>query len=105
MKEIDFPTRWITADVIDHQAFQTDGGTYIIGVLLADGTNLWTVVFDGGHRFMRTHHPDSPLLLQDVEKHGEPSADVREDVEKTWDMLRAIDIAAGIRADALGRQS
>jgi hypothetical protein len=50
---VDFPHEWGTGEPIEHVAYKKDD-LRIFGVLLDDGSNLFTLIYPGGERFVRT---------------------------------------------------
>lgn len=111
MREIDFPTDWVTADPIpgEHIAMQTEEGIYLIGLCLQDGANLWALIYDGGCRFART----TALVIgtgMEYRDEGEPSSpEIAAALERAWATLVQADtraaLLASLDADAMMRRN
>lgn len=97
---IDFPHEWATSTPIDNISFRHDAdGLRIFGVLLEDGSNLWVLVYPGGHRFARTAH----MIDWGIEERygGKPprGRDLRR-VNEEWRRVLDMMISAGEQTDA-----
>jgi hypothetical protein len=109
MREIDFPPEWVTGDPIQHDAYYPVAGRtdiHLVGVLLDDGANLWTLIYPGGTRFLRTDGTDLSVKEREV---GPPDFMDRRAVDEAWGFLKRADRAAAISAmvevDAIERRN
>jgi hypothetical protein len=100
---IDFPDSWATGKPINQEAFKSpDGKLIIASVLLDDGSGLWSLIFEGGHRFARTAACTGWAIEERF--HGDPTPEEAGEVNEAWrDVLRSM-IRAGHEVDEmLGR--
>lgn len=100
---IDFPDAWATGKPIDQAAFKSPGGDLMIAsILLDDGSGLWSLIFEGGHRFARTAACTGWAIEERF--HGDPTPDEAQEVNEAWRYVLQCMIRAGHEVDAeLGR--
>jgi hypothetical protein len=99
MRTIDFPDEWATGKPIDNASFKSpDGSILIASILLDDGSGLWSLIFDGGHRFARTAACTGWAIEERF--HGDPTPAETEQVNEMWrTVLRLMIEAAHEGAD------
>lgn len=102
MRAIEFPDGWVTAPVWESAAWSLEG-LVLFGFMLADGANLWLLVFDGGERFLRTGGETESM--QETVKVGEPPEHQREAVERVWQHLLHEDRKAWAEVDSMMRRN
>jgi hypothetical protein len=72
-RTIDFPSEWATARPIDTQTYgNEDSSVVLFGCLLRDGSNIFVLVYPGGHRFARVAKYTNWALEERLE--GDPPA-------------------------------
>lgn len=103
MRTIDFPDEWGTGAPVDQATFKSpDSEIMIASVLLDDGSGLWALIFEGGHRFARTSGYTGWAIEERF--HGDPTDAEAEEVSAMWKTVIALMIRAGHETDAmLGR--
>jgi hypothetical protein len=99
---IDFPDGWGTGKPIDHIQGIVPGtrdpkGVYVFGTLLDDGSNLFALVYPGGHRFART----AASLRWGIEERlgPDPEPAFQQIVAEQWQAIINLMVDAGHQTD------
>lgn len=103
MRIIDFPDEWGTGKPVAREVLESDDGKIVIAtILLNDGSGLWALIFEGGHRFART----SMYTRWAIEErfHGDPTEDEADAVNEAWRGVLQSMIRAGHEVDELLRR-
>jgi hypothetical protein len=97
---IDFPDEWATGKPINHDAFTSpDKKLTIATVLLDDGSGLWVLIFEGGHRFARTAECTGWAIEERF--HGDPTSEEADAVSESWRYVLRSMIRAGREVDEM----
>jgi hypothetical protein len=84
---IEFPDGWGTAAPIDTLAIEHEG-LNVFGILLADGTNIFTLIHAAGARFVRIRYPKWEVEQEHLEQ--QPLPDEETAVAAAWEFVLGV---------------